>query len=1749
MNTNSNTNTVQIVQPETDGVVVTAGNGTAYRDFSSEGSFIQTEKIVLVRAGYSPQELTHIANPDPMTDLSLKLVLDDFIVSYDPSNGAVSYDFRALDDAMARLSQADGFAALEILVDSASINGDAVDGTEAFAQVKAALASHILPGTDMPLSELPNVVILPDNDEPEGLNISAVNTWSALGQELALQSGDTAYLVYDRNDPVEMDGSEIIPTYHVLQNNQLEKGADSSLGGSALETALKFGSIYQGVAEFAGTDQDDRFFSRNDDVAFSGGAGDDLFRTSGGRTTMDGGAGDDTFQIWSGKGTFVDGGDGDGDTAYGLDTETGLVIGSINQWSMLGNELGIERGSNAYNIRLTGATADFNGTTVSANYFSLNENIAARGSTDQLSATALETSLALSNVVINVETIVGSNHDDRFFGGSADDHFVGKDGDDWFNTGAGDDRIDAGDGSDTIVIGAGNDVVDGGDGDDTLRLNNNLSTYTFTRLEDGRVSVLHEAGETLLTSVEQVRTADGNRVSIETLLDGGGQGQTNRAPEFAAATIAPLAENAEAGTVVGQVTASDPDGDTLTYAITAGNDQGIFAINSQSGEITVADAGKLDFETSSLHSLEITVTDGELANTATFDIPVEDVDDTWDPTVQALLEQTNRAFGLKASVITVNLSELADWNNQDPFLDIMKFSRPGVINNGTEWGKYSHQELVDGGYLDENGWPIEIPEDATHWSAFFSAEASRAGTFVLTYEGDGEIDFQNVTVISEDEDLNQIVFEYSGSGNFQVQIRETDPQGTGDYIRNVSIVRQEYVALHEAGQIFNPDFLAVIENFQEIRFMHWDNIIDTEVTSVEDMTPFGFQTWGGYGFKRDGVPKEVMAELANQTGVDLWINIPPGVDDAYIRELAQFYKDNLDPNLQITVEYGNELWNNSYDETHEIREWAQADWGVGPEAYEAFYMYTAKLATEAAIIWNEVFGEEAEARLHHTLGMHTVGDSRTKDLLEPTDWKLYEPDDYVDPLTVFDSLAVTNYFGGKTITFEDLRQDILDAIADPEVDAMAYFRDLLLTPDYPGSIQNSYNEMIEQRELADQYGLDLIMYEGGTHIQHYDGTDMTPEEAATLLDFMSDFAGSEYMAELYQVLLENWMEIGDGPLMQFGTVGEHSIYGVFSFLENLQDSNARADWLYQTSEEVDQWWDGAEGGEYHQQGVTEDGTEGDDVLIGTNQEDFLIGQAGNDILVGGAEDDGYNGGSGIDTVVLSGTLTDYIVYREDDGFKVAHKGGYGTDYLVNVEQLQFEDGSIALLEDLLGSEDANSPVQAQDDAITVREDIALNLGALLTGNDSDTDGDTLHIIDADDLYSSGHVLVNPDGTVTYTPGKDFVGEDTFTYTVTDGTARSEGTVTVTVINEPDAPVVEPEQVYSVLDTAEVGSTLLTVEASDLDGDTLTYSITAGNDEGRFDIDPATGEIKVAKSLLKEGPLESYALNITVSDGQLTTEAVYNLDVHGQADSFDLATVSGSLVNGLEGTQDTVYLISTNGEGFRVGTIGYWGETGEEMRLGNIVDDVNPVPAYTVYQASHTVEIDGLDYKASSSILNNNVLASGDTETISDSALGTALMFANVIANVEVVVGSDYADRFFGNDTNETRYGGAGNDYMSMAGGDDLLVGGLGRDTLFGGAGSDTFVFDNLDTFDVVRDFNPDEGDVLSLSSLLGNFDPETNALVNLVSLTENDGTYDLSIRLNGDGDYTKVAQLNNITDELNLEDLINNGNISINDIF
>jgi hypothetical protein len=215
-----------------------------------------------------------------------------------------------------------------------------------------------------------------------------------------------------------------------------------------------------------------------------------------------------------------------------------------------------------------------------------------------------------------------------------------------------------------------------------------------------------------------------------------------------------------------------------------------------------------------------------------------------------------------------------------------------------------------------------------------------------------------------------------------------------------------------------------------------------------------------------------------------------------------------------------------------------------------------------------------------------------------------------------------------------------------------------------------------QKAVVDAYGLKLVAYEGGQHAHHtFRLADEVKIYLKTLDEFMRDFVKSPQMADLYEEMWSAWSQVGDGPFMQYGAVEAASRSGSWGLREWIGDENPRAVALDTLNASETPWWD-AEADEAYGQGVTERGTDGNDVLAGTRAEDTLIGGMGDDILIGGLGDDRIHGGKGSDVLVLNGNATDYNMAFDGDALMLI--GADGADRVVVVEFFAFEDGTLSI---------------------------------------------------------------------------------------------------------------------------------------------------------------------------------------------------------------------------------------------------------------------------------------------------------------------------------------------------------------------------------------------------------------------------------------------------------------------------------------
>ncbi|HCE2406317.1 TPA: tandem-95 repeat protein, partial [Vibrio parahaemolyticus] len=180
-------------------------------------------------------------------------------------------------------------------------------------------------------------------------------------------------------------------------------------------------------------------------------------------------------------------------------------------------------------------------------------------------------------------------------------------------------------------------------------------------------------------------------------------------------------------------------------------------------------------------------------------------------------------------------------------------------------------------------------------------------------------------------------------------------------------------------------------------------------------------------------------------------------------------------------------------------------------------------------------------------------------------------------------------------------------------------------------------------------------------------------------------------------------------------------------------------------------------------------------------------------------------------------------------------------------------------------------VDIEADSSNVVEDTPTIINVL--GNDTFEGKDKVVSLDAENGPKNGTVIVNNDGTVTYTPDDNYVGEDTFTYIVTSGGVSESTTVEVNVTPVNDAPVAKDDIATTQEDTAVTIDVL--PNDSDMDGDKLSI--------GSASVPKEQGTVEVVNGKLVFTPAENFngdaEITYTVTDGQLTDEAKVTVTVN------------------------------------------------------------------------------------------------------------------------------------------------------------------------------------------------------------------------------------------------------------------------------
>ncbi|UCO96924.1 retention module-containing protein [Metapseudomonas lalkuanensis] len=370
----------------------------------------------------------------------------------------------------------------------------------------------------------------------------------------------------------------------------------------------------------------------------------------------------------------------------------------------------------------------------------------------------------------------------------------------------------------------------------------------------------------------------------------------------------------------------------------------------------------------------------------------------------------------------------------------------------------------------------------------------------------------------------------------------------------------------------------------------------------------------------------------------------------------------------------------------------------------------------------------------------------------------------------------------------------------------------------------------------------------------------------------------------------------------------------------------------------------------------------------------------------------------------------------------------------------------------------NSSPQGQDTSITTDEDIPVQgqLGA------TDPDGDPLSYTPGD-APRNGTVVINPDGSYTYTPNPNYNGNDSFTVIVGDGKGGSD-TITVTIGVNPvnDAPVAANDGPVQVTEDSPATGNVLTND-SDTDGDALTVTqftvggstYTAGqtatlggvgtlviNSDGSYTFTPApnyTGPVPTATYTVTDGtatdtgaltfadvtPVDDASVltadsNTVAEDTPATGNVLSNdsdVDNSLSVSSFTIAGVTGSFTAGQTATIAGVgtLTIATNGDysfipdanwNGTVPQVSYTTNTGSNSALNISVTPVNDAPVAANDGPVQVTE----DSPATGNVLTNDSDTDGDSLTVTQFTVGETTYIAGKAAILEgvgtLVINSD-----------------------------------------------------------------------------------------------------------------------------------------------
>ncbi len=432
-----------------------------------------------------------------------------------------------------------------------------------------------------------------------------------------------------------------------------------------------------------------------------------------------------------------------------------------------------------------------------------------------------------------------------------------------------------------------------------------------------------------------------------------------------------------------------PANGSFTFSITTSGPGRLWV--TQSGNTTPAPV--IDYEGTTLSTSTGTLT---LTQGARYALTFE-FQDTAQPAVSILnWSGPSVSFGAigPAVMLGVNTTSNADWDGSRMFADAIKQCRG--------WANYNNfsQPIA----ADAQGWPTQdflvIP---------VAGPPQLNGTYRLRFKGLAQVvlNFGYGRFAVGGKDYGAVLpsgVGYNKAANeTSATMRLTPKTGINVFMQFGNTQRNPAAATNTGltdiellrptapgsatptapGTLFNAALEADFAPFTTVRYMTYLNANGNTIQNWSDRVlpgnPIQAQPNGG--------ALEYMVMLANETGKDLWINVPVSATADYITKLAQLLRYGSDgvnpyttaqahpryppaqPNLNIYIEYSNEVWNFEFSQagTNYNLAVAEVNAGGSPLNYDGstntYYWGWRRVAEQAVAISNIFRGVWGDAAM------------------------------------------------------------------------------------------------------------------------------------------------------------------------------------------------------------------------------------------------------------------------------------------------------------------------------------------------------------------------------------------------------------------------------------------------------------------------------------------------------------------------------------------------------------------------------------------------------------------------------------------------------------------------------------------------------------------------------------------------------------------------------------------------------------------